>query len=487
MIGDPEPEPEPARRVIRFLDTLYSVDGKFDFLKIGRHLRQDTPLRELHRELVERSSLTMSYDDFKKEAIRIITKYNPRFQMKLPRTYFEKALIVDNKDKKQLTGQEHLRRWLHHRENLGGYNMDYVGPERKFMLNVNLAKSLDESSKRYVAVGHGHILNTTFMVPENVTIIFTGSMGFVKSKLRATSVLQMLKIPQSANALFTNPTWAREEGGDQWFLQNRRYIPPKSVINDQSLSFGKDFKHNGLFEVKDALPNDFNLYSRNDKYDILPVMFPNCTIACNMTLSEFVGTISRNGGGIVMTISCRSFKDTKIKIGEGLKIEKRNLVTRRSAVDSWGDYNIAAHHLMTDRPVLRNQTTGISEPVDLEYMMKLLAWYHLGKKTSKKFGGFAHTNLISRDGDGVFEFSRGKNGVVYKYVARVDGLPAPPTNGSRMMITLPQPKKRFEDPRPTPPLPSVSPMLSFRQRMASAVEAAQQRESQAGPSKRRRM
>lgn len=417
------------RRALRYLDTLYSVQGVFDTNRFYDDIQNETVMRELYDKLGTRDA-DFGFDDFMMEAERLWYKHDTStdFEYKTPEGLM-KGVKNHRGFKKMSCHDIEKRKNEYENAKVFSFDIDYSKYPAKQTLDVNLSANLNRASPRYVVSCHGCTRKTTFEVPKNVMILFMGSMGMLVEMYRLYHIIEAMKTPEIVDQLFTNPLWSRNPGKDHALFRNRYYVPPGSVIYDMGMRFADESSKVGLFEIQDAIPENFEFYSNvEDPLDLMPVYFPDFSVPRTMSLQNFTERLSEKGGGIVMILSCRSYKNSRVCFGTARREEKRLFAERRFDTNSMMKDDIGTFHLKTKTPVIRDTRTSKDISVQVVYMEDLLAWYHLGKRTSKRFWDWTHRDAWT-DNNGTLHFTRERNGVVQKIMTRLDGLPFP--NGKR--------------------------------------------------------
>lgn len=389
-----------SRKAIRFLDTFFSIQGEFqldDFKDVTRDVQR---LYDHYLTFTKATGSDASFETFTEAAWKLVdmheTKHNGGFE----------NAMFDNISHGRLKKASLAL--------LGVTQINYRKHMSKSEKNVDLGVNMERMYRLenvFLSVAHGlQFVNKPFVVPENVTFIIVNSKGFYVTKWFASRLSEAFKTPRIVNRYATNPLWRRRPLPSDDLFRNRIYLPPGSRIDDIMLTYRDNDVTTGIFKAYPSLPQDFGLYSKSltqRKYNLLPNVLPATSFTMKsdvnhpVMLSHLANFFSERGGGILISLSCRSIRDKSLPFAETRRQNKKDLINRRMNIDTLNETSIRKMYLKTSYPVMMDADTHAVVNIPSNYHTKLMRLHMLGKKTSKVFGGYTH-KIMGVDGDRLY-------------------------------------------------------------------------------------
>lgn len=399
-----------ARLVIRFLDTTFSEQGEFNVGEFVKVIKNEEKLEALFKVFDKTTKTKVSKEEFLAEALRLLEKvYTKNTVYPNERGYRTKSLIMPRSDF-ALKSKKQVIDYIYNTEK---HTVDFIKEPMKMLKNIDLAPMLDKMFSKqnmFATIAHGtQLLNKPFTVPDNVAIVLVGSMGLPLTNPQVKLYLQNMKSPSALKQMVTNPLWRRKSDKANDLYRNRIYVPPRTEMNDIVLQFHDNYRRTmGLFHVFDytrnvkALTQDFLLMDNNEtqkRHTLLDQLYnsnyfdENMYLTRDITLSQLVFDLSVRGGGILIPFNCRNLEAPTKNIQSLRRIEKKVVTDRRKNIDLDDVKQLGKLFLQTKKPVLKIAGTNNEFPTTTDYVGKLLRAYKLGRKTTKTFNGWTHSEM----------------------------------------------------------------------------------------------
>lgn len=411
------------RRLYSYLQTVFSIKGKLQVRRMTLIFDNEVSARNAYEEYQRITGSAITFDDFVIRARTLIQKYASRADLTnafVPHSIIQKQPSNHHKWLKQQTPGS-----LEKTYKFATYN--FVKEPKKKALDADLIPILEhlfDNGRNFFSISHGEYNvfdeTDTFVVPDNMAIVFPKSLGFWTNFGHIHIVLQNMKKESIARQYCTNPLWGRGKSWTYDAFRNRVYAPPGSTVPNGYFHFTDEAHQTGIYHIYDQasgtkrMPDNTPYYVKDpdNGLNLNRGFFPHHAIPGKahdlypVKISEVVNRLSQSGGGVYVSLHCRIDSTERDYTFQSAKRREKSLTTmRRSAGNTVASVNLGGVYLRTNTPVIRKAGSKEDTAIGMDYARALLRMYHLGGSVSKKKLGLVHKDF-RRDARGFIRFRR---------------------------------------------------------------------------------